>query len=330
MGAPKQKWTPEEEAALRAGIAKHGPGKWKIILRDPEFSHALASRSNVDLKDKYRNVKVMENGGGSRERARLLMKWNQQIPKHDDYQKASSDPKNDQMASSTEIGSIKDEIIDAKPLAISGPEKLAENSSPLKNSISRLEDLILEAVAILKERNGSNKSAIATYIEEKYCRVQKFNKVLSMKLNALVSSGKLIKVNRKYRLPSSQALLEERKPDAPLPPCPILLEERKPGVLLLEGRPIECKKIEEKDVKPLTKFQIDAELQKMRNMTAEEVAAAAAKAVAEAEAAMAEAEAAAREAEMAEADAEAAQAFAEAARLTLKNLTASAVGMVHG
>lgn len=50
MGAPKQRWTPEEEAALKAGVAKHGPGKWRTILRDPDFSVLLRLRSNVDLK----------------------------------------------------------------------------------------------------------------------------------------------------------------------------------------------------------------------------------------------------------------------------------------
>jgi myb proto-oncogene protein len=50
MGAPKQRWTPEEEAALKAGVAKHGPGKWRTILRDPDFSTLLRLRSNVDLK----------------------------------------------------------------------------------------------------------------------------------------------------------------------------------------------------------------------------------------------------------------------------------------
>lgn len=50
MGAPKQKWTSEEEAALKAGILKHGPGKWRTILKDPEFSGVLCLRSNVDLK----------------------------------------------------------------------------------------------------------------------------------------------------------------------------------------------------------------------------------------------------------------------------------------
>lgn len=67
----------------------------------------------------------------------------------------------------------------------------------------------------------------------------------------------------------------------------------------------------------LCKAKIDAELEKMKSMSAEEAAAAAARAVAEAEAAIAEAEAAAREAEEAEAEAEAAQCFADAAQKAL-------------
>ena len=50
MGNPKQKWTAEEEEALRAGVAKYGPGKWKFIQKDPEFNQFLHSRSNIDLK----------------------------------------------------------------------------------------------------------------------------------------------------------------------------------------------------------------------------------------------------------------------------------------
>ncbi|GJW91511.1 telomere repeat-binding factor 4-like protein [Tanacetum coccineum] len=50
MGNPKQKWTAEEEDALRAGVAKHGTGKWKNIQKDPEFNPHLYSRSNIDLK----------------------------------------------------------------------------------------------------------------------------------------------------------------------------------------------------------------------------------------------------------------------------------------
>lgn len=50
MGNQKQKWTAEEEEALLAGITKHGPGKWKNILKDPEFAPFLTHRSNIDLK----------------------------------------------------------------------------------------------------------------------------------------------------------------------------------------------------------------------------------------------------------------------------------------
>ncbi|GJT62350.1 telomere repeat-binding factor 4 [Tanacetum coccineum] len=41
MDNPKQKWTAEEEDALRAGVAKHGTGKGKNIHKDPEFNPHL-------------------------------------------------------------------------------------------------------------------------------------------------------------------------------------------------------------------------------------------------------------------------------------------------
>lgn len=89
-------------------------------------------------------------------------------------------------------------------------------------------------------------------------------------------------------------------------------------MLLLEGRQRISHKVNNDDINVLTKSQIDLELSKLRSMTPQEAAAAAARAVAEAEAAVAEAEEAAREADVAEADAEVAQAFAAAAMKTLK------------
>lgn len=50
MGIQKHKWSKEEEEALKAGVEKHGPGKWKTILTDPDFALALSNRSNIDLK----------------------------------------------------------------------------------------------------------------------------------------------------------------------------------------------------------------------------------------------------------------------------------------
>ncbi|KAF5766998.1 putative transcription factor MYB-related family [Helianthus annuus] len=56
MGKAKKRWTSEEEAALSAGVYKYGTGKWKDILNDHQFAHCLINRSNVDLKDKWRNL----------------------------------------------------------------------------------------------------------------------------------------------------------------------------------------------------------------------------------------------------------------------------------
>lgn len=112
MGNPKQKWTPEEESALKAGIAKHGAGKWSAILKDPEFSSTLFSRSNVDLKDKWRNLRVIPTGRGCREKAVVTVKKANQTPKQDNKPMALTD-----------VGeNFDDMIVDAKPLAMStGP-----------------------------------------------------------------------------------------------------------------------------------------------------------------------------------------------------------------
>ncbi|KAI3911918.1 hypothetical protein MKW92_009296 [Papaver armeniacum] len=80
MGAPKQKWTAEEEEALIAGINKHGTGKWKNIQKDPEYGHILAARSNIDLKDKWRNMSVA-TGEGSRPKGVKAAAATPKVPK---------------------------------------------------------------------------------------------------------------------------------------------------------------------------------------------------------------------------------------------------------
>ncbi|CAI9286952.1 unnamed protein product [Lactuca saligna] len=269
MGAPKQKWTSEEEAALKAGVLKHGAGKWRTILKDPEFSSVLYLRSNVDLKDKWRNMSVMANGWGSREKA-----------------------------SDEDSG-------DVRPLQSSSGSPQVGAS---KRSMIRLDNLIMEAINNLKEHGGSNKTTIGTYIEEQYWAPPNFKRLLSMKLKFLTATGKLVKTKRKYKIASANASSSDKK--------------RVSTMLRLEGRHKgSSPKVDKDEINVPTKAQIDLELQKMRSMTPQEAAAAAAQAVAEAEAAIAEAEEAAREAEAAEADAEAAQAFAEAAMKTLKGRT---------
>ncbi|KAK9118102.1 hypothetical protein Scep_016195 [Stephania cephalantha] len=298
MGAPKQKWTAEEEAALKAGVVKHGAGKWRTILKDPEFSGVLSLRSNVDLKDKWRNMSVTANGWGSREKARLALKRSQQMLKKEENAFVASVQSDE-------------EIVDAKPLAVSGAIVPFVGN---KKSISRLDSLIVEAITNLKEPSGSNKTAIGQYIEDQYDAPPNFTRILSAKLKGLTATGKLIKVKRKYRIAPIAAFMEAR---------------RSPNGVLPDGRSRDSPRVEKDDIRIFTKSQIDAELARMRTMTAQEAAAAAARAVAEAEVAMAEAEEAARDAEAAEADAEAAQAFAEAAMTTLKNRNVSKL-MVHG
>ncbi|KAL3813696.1 hypothetical protein ACJIZ3_014964 [Penstemon smallii] len=278
MGAPKQKWTAEEEAALKAGIRKYGVGKWSTILKDPEFSTVLRARSNVDLKDKFRNLNCLVNGLGSRNRARVSIRTKQTTPKHEEKVKIR-----------TLVVKKNPEVRVITPLAAS--VKIPVNAVP-KKQISRLDESVLEAIAKLKEPRGSTRPAIVQYIEELYLAPPELERAVAANLKILTENGQLIKVKNHYRIaPRSN----EAKKDPFEPP-------RNTIVLL-------------------TKAQIDAELEKMKGMTAEEAAAAAAQAVAEAEAAIAEAEAAAREAEEAEAEAEAAQCFAEAAQKAVNGQT---------
>ncbi|KAI4383459.1 hypothetical protein MLD38_009293 [Melastoma candidum] len=288
MGAPKQKWTAEEEAALKAGVVKHGAGKWRTILMDPEFSAILRMRSNVDLKDKWRNINVTAIWG-SRQKAKLALKKNQLTPKRDGNALALTTVKSDE------------EIVDVKPLAISSGPLSTGNS---RERMKRLDALIMEAITNLKEPSGSDRAAIAAYIEDQYWAPPNFKKLISAKLKLLNTNGKLIKVKHRYRIASNSRTGDSRKGTS------------KP---LTEGRLKDPPaKSEKRELKIFTKSQIASELSKMRTMTAQEAAAAAARAVAEAEVAIAEAEEAAREAEAAEAEAEAAQVFAQAALNALK------------
>ncbi|KAM5549668.1 telomere repeat-binding factor 1 [Rosa sericea] len=292
MGAPKQKWNAEEEAALKAGVVKHGAGKWRTILKDPEFARILYLRSNVDLKDKWRNLSVMVNGWGSRDKCKTVTRRMPQVPKQEDSSMALS------------AGQSDEEVMDAKPMTASSDSQ--QVSAPKRSIVShdrRLDDLIMEAITSLKDPGGSNKTTIATYIEEQYWAPPDFKRLLSAKLKFLTASRKLIKVKRRYRIAPTPTFSEKR---------------RNSPMFLFEGRQRASPKFDKDDGTMLMKTQIDLELAKMRTMTSQEAAAAAARAVAEAEAAIAEAEEAAREAEAAEADAEAAQAFADAAMKTLK------------
>ncbi|CAN4090573.1 unnamed protein product [Withania somnifera] len=290
MGAPKQKWTSEEEAALKAGVAKYGVGKWSTILKDPEFATVLRSRSNVDLKDKWRNLHAMTSGWGSRHRGRVVSRSVQPTPKHDDSNLVSS------------VGENDIEVPDTKPLASSG-EILKDFVS--KKPLSRLDDLIQEAIAKMKEPHGSSLNAISSYIEERCAAPPNFERLLAANLKALTDKGKLIEVKHHYRIASSRVSS---------------VAKGGPFSLVMGGK-LDSTMVEKNETRILTKAQINADLEQMKSMSAEEAAAAAAQAIAEAEVAIADAQQAARIAEEFEAEAEAAQCFAEVASKVLQRQT---------
>lgn len=67
-GRKRVAWTPFEESALTRGFAQYGAlsNSWALILADSSLGETLKARSNVDLKDKWRNMqKAAARGWGS-------------------------------------------------------------------------------------------------------------------------------------------------------------------------------------------------------------------------------------------------------------------------
>ncbi|XP_044976833.1 single myb histone 4 isoform X5 [Hordeum vulgare subsp. vulgare] len=146
MGAPKQKWTSEEEEALRRGVLKHGAGKWRTIQKDPEFSPVLSSRSNIDLKDKWRNLSFSASGLGSRDKQRVPR------PKAP----SSSPSPSPQLL----LLPAPNSVADAAP-----PEDSEKSPHDDKTPSPKYSAMILEALGELKEPNGSEVTTICNFIE---------------------------------------------------------------------------------------------------------------------------------------------------------------------
>ncbi|CAA0816179.1 Telomere repeat-binding factor 5 [Striga hermonthica] len=170
MGNRKLKWTAEEEEALMAGIAKHGAGKWKTILVDAEFADILSNRSNVDLKDKWRNI-----GANHGQDSNVIT------------------PKNGR-ATATSMQELQTKM---SPHAC-GSKDNSNGKSPLSpqevNDAPKLNSMILEAISTFKDGRGSDFGAILGFIERKYEVPQGFRRSLISKLRRLVSQGTLEKV----------------------------------------------------------------------------------------------------------------------------------------
>ncbi|KAJ0515635.1 putative transcription factor MYB-HB-like family [Helianthus annuus] len=193
MGNPKQKWTAEEEEALRAGVAKHGTGKWKNIQRDPEFNPFLYSRSNIDLKDKWRNMSVSANGQGPREKSRTPK------PKSNIDSPATPSPMSQAPGPSALA------VVDP----VSTDVHMDDASKCLLDgkTASSYDAMIYEALSTLRDPNGSDISAMVSFIEKRHEVHPNFRRQLSARLRRLVSQEKLEKLlnmNCPERLPTSK------------------------------------------------------------------------------------------------------------------------------
>ncbi|XP_054793119.1 uncharacterized protein LOC129298725 isoform X2 [Prosopis cineraria] len=67
-GSPKKrrrqgKWSSEEEDALRAGVKKFGKGNWRSIRKFYSEIFTKTGRTEVDLKDKWRNLTRLDTSG---------------------------------------------------------------------------------------------------------------------------------------------------------------------------------------------------------------------------------------------------------------------------
>ncbi|KAJ8535841.1 hypothetical protein K7X08_034242 [Anisodus acutangulus] len=180
MGNPKVKWTSEEEEALKSGVAKHGTGRWKNILRDPEFAPVLSNRSNIDLKDKWRNMCIYTAAQGSKDKSRSARARPVAI---------------DALVPSTAQSfpainsAFENEAIDDSP------------KSPLEGSNApKYNDMIFEALSSMKGSNGSDFGAIVGFIEQRREVPQNFRRLLSSKLRRLVLQGILEKVQNCYKI----------------------------------------------------------------------------------------------------------------------------------
>ncbi|KAL1195033.1 Telomere repeat-binding factor 3 [Cardamine amara subsp. amara] len=286
MGAPKQKWTPEEETALKAGVIKHGTGKWRTILSDPEYNSVLKSRSNVDLKDKWRNISVTALWG-SRKKAKLALKG----------------PSSSSSTAITIVSLANGDDGGQHIYALPPPAASSEPPRPFQVPFTSVDKIIIEAITNLKKPFGPDGKSILRYIEKNYKTQPDMKRLVTSRLKYLTNAGTLIKLKHRYRISPSYMAGGSG--------------QRSPPRLLLEGNKENTPNLEENGVKNLTKSRVDGEVMR-KGMTEKEAAAFAARALAEAEFAMAEAEEAAREAEDAEAEAEAAQIFLKAAMKALK------------
>ncbi|KAH7416510.1 hypothetical protein KP509_14G095100 [Ceratopteris richardii] len=316
MGAPKQKWTAAEEAALKAGVKKHGLGKWRAILKDPEFTFILATRSNVDLKDKWRNMNIGIGGSFSREKSKTASRHK--------ALKVINEPLSPLPLSLVQGETSAHESYGASSHLLSSGSP--NDARPLGN---RYMDMVIDSIVDLNSPNGASSEDIISSIEAANLVPANFRKLLQVKLKEMVKDGTLLKVKDNYKINSLGGFEEENHNASSRKRMRGSLRSQGldnwddksfgDGVSDLTIRPpskqhLKCSRTD----RSIEKAKFDVDYARCKLKSAEEAARAAAMAMAEAEAAAAAAERAARKAKVAEAEAEAAEIAAEVAALAAR------------
>ncbi|XP_024008306.1 telomere repeat-binding factor 4 isoform X2 [Eutrema salsugineum] len=185
MGNQKLKWTAEEEEALLAGVTKHGPGKWKNILRDPDFADQLSNRSNIDLKDKWRNLSVAPDIQGSKDKIRTPK------IKAAAFQLAAR-------AIITPTPSANTSLVDPLPRTRSSDLSIDDSCNIVVDAKNapRYDGMIFEALSALPDANGSDVNAIFNFIQKRHEVPPNFKRILGSRLRRLAAQGKLEKVSQ--------------------------------------------------------------------------------------------------------------------------------------
>ncbi|CAN7087778.1 unnamed protein product, partial [Brassica oleracea var. botrytis] len=216
MGNQKLKWTGDEEEALRAGIEKHGPGKWKNILRDPEFADQLSNRSNIDLKDKWRNLCVAPatQCSNDKSRTRKVKEEGVTLASLSPTAAAATPPPYANSSSSSPATSL--------PRSASSDFSVDNNFVVDNKNAPRYDAMIFEAISELADPNGSDVGSIFSFIEPRHEVPPTFRRVLSSRLRRLAAQGKLSKVSNSkpllnfYKLPDGSETTTRTTP-APTP-----------------------------------------------------------------------------------------------------------------
>ncbi|KAL0908059.1 hypothetical protein M5K25_022525 [Dendrobium thyrsiflorum] len=287
MGAPKQKWTSEEEDALRAGVDKHGAGKWRTIQKDPEFCHCLATRSNIDLKDKWRNMIVSATGQGVREKSRTPKSKDQsttqsssqsprvQAPANVEKQPTVESTKapHDAKIPSRSFAQCSKWSASRSALCAMASKGPLRSDAPFAVNKYRYNAIIMEALTVLHEPNGSEIGAICKYIEQRMEIPSGFRRLLGSKLRRLVAQNKIEKGPKGYQLkePSfaTKTPTQKQKEPANRPKPPQASGFTKPIDLVEEAAISAAYKIADAEAKAFLASEAVKEAEKISKMAEE-------------------------------------------------------------